>query len=97
MLLMGIGGGLAVPPLSVVITATVPPEYAGAAGGALQTMQQLGATLGLAILVRVAGSTSRGVTGSADEVLVAGMSSAFTAASGIALLTFAVALTFKRR
>ena len=69
MLLMGIGGGLAVSPLSVVIMATVPPEDAGAAGGALQTMQQLGATLGLAILVRVAGSTSRGVTGSADEVL----------------------------
>ncbi|MDT7649581.1 MAG: hypothetical protein QOI36_987, partial [Pseudonocardiales bacterium] len=53
MLLMGIGGGLAVSPLSVVIMATVPPEDAGAAGGALQTMQQLGATHGLAILVRV--------------------------------------------
>jgi EmrB/QacA subfamily drug resistance transporter len=97
MLLMGIGGGLAFSPLNVVIMATVPPEDAGAAGGVLQTMQQLGATLGLAILVTVAGSASRGVAGSADEVLVAGMSAAFAAASGIALLTFAVALTFTRR
>jgi EmrB/QacA subfamily drug resistance transporter len=97
MLLMGIGGGLAFSPLNIVIMATVPPADAGAAGGALQTMQQLGATLGLAVLVTVAGSASRDATGSTDDVLAAGMTAAFAVAAGIALLTFCVALTFKRR
>jgi EmrB/QacA subfamily drug resistance transporter len=95
MLLMGIGGGLAFSPLNVVIMATVPPADAGAAGGVLQTMQQIGATLGLAVLVTVAGSGARGATGT--DALVAGMTTAFAVAAGIALLTFAVALTFRRR
>lgn len=94
MVLMGVGGGLAFSPLNVLIMGTVPPEDAGAAGGALQTMQQLGATLGLAVLVTVAGSASRGHTGT--DALVTGMTAAFTASALIALLTFAVALTFRR-
>jgi len=96
MVLMGLGGGLAFSPLNVVIMATVPPADAGAAGGVLQTMQQLGATLGLAVLVTVAGSGSRAAAG-ADDALVAGMTSAFTVATAIAALTFVVALTFRRR
>ena len=94
MLLMGIGGGLAFTPLNVVIMGTVPPADAGAAGGALQTMQQIGSTLGLAVLVTVAGSASRGHTGT--DALVTGMTAAFTTSALIALLTFAVALTFRR-
>lgn len=97
MLLMGIGGGLAFSPLNIVIMGTVPPADAGAAGGAMQTMQQLGSTLGLAVLVTMAGSASRGVGGSADDVLVAGMGAAFTVSASIALMTFFVALTFRRR
>jgi len=97
MLLMGVGGGLAFSPLNVVIMATVPPADAGAAGGVLQTMQQLGSTLGLAVLVTVAGSASRGAGGSAEDVLVAGMGAAFMVAAAVALLTFFVALTFRRR
>jgi hypothetical protein len=60
-------------------------------------MQQLGATLGLAVLVTVAGSAAQDATGSADDVLAAGMTAAFAVSAGIALLTFCVALTFKRR
>jgi EmrB/QacA subfamily drug resistance transporter len=100
MVLMGLGGGLAFSPLNVVIMATVPPEDAGAAGGVLQTMQQLGATLGLAVLVTVAGTGSRAAAAdgaSSGDVLVAGMTSAFTVSAAIAALTFVVALTFKRR
>jgi EmrB/QacA subfamily drug resistance transporter len=94
MVLMGLGAGLAFSPLNVVIMSTVPPADAGAAGGALQTMQQIGSTLGLAVLVTVAGSASRGHTGT--DALVAGMTAAFTTSALIALLTFAVALTFRR-
>lgn len=95
MVLMGIGGGLAFSPLNILIMGTVAPEDAGAAGGALQTMQQIGSTLGLAILVTVAGSAARGTTGT--DTLIAGATAAFTVSAGIVLLTFLVALTFKRR
>jgi EmrB/QacA subfamily drug resistance transporter len=95
MVLLGIGGGMAFSPLNVLIMGTVPPADAGAAGGVLQTMQQIGSTLGLAILVTVAGSGSRGHTGA--DAVVAGATSAFTFSAGIVLLTFLVALTFRRQ
>jgi len=96
MVLLGLGGGLGFVLLTPVIMATVPPRDAGAAGGALQTMQQTGATLGLAILVTVFGSATRGASGTPHEVVVQGMTTAFTVAALIASLTLLVALTFRR-
>jgi MFS family permease len=96
MVLLGLGGGLGFVLLTPVIMATVPPRDAGAAGGALQTMQQTGATLGLAILVTVFGSATRGASGTPREVVVQGMTTAFTVAALIASLTLLVALTFRR-
>jgi EmrB/QacA subfamily drug resistance transporter len=96
MLLMGLGMGLAFAPLNVIIMATVPPEDAGAAGGVLQTMQQIGSTLGLAILVTIFGSATRHATGSQQEILVTGMTGAFLGSVIIAALTFVVALSFRR-
>ncbi|NKQ54856.1 MFS transporter [Amycolatopsis sp. K13G38] len=96
MILMGLGMGLAFSPLNVIIMATVPPADAGAAGGVLQTMQQTGATLGLAILVTVFGSATRSATGTPEEIMVSGMTTAFVASAIIATLTFVVALTFRR-
>ncbi|WP_067564265.1 MFS transporter [Nocardia acidivorans] len=95
MLFMGCGIGLAVAPLSVIIMSNVEPHEAGAAGGAMQTLQQTGAALGLAILVTVFGSAARGAGGSPQHALVGGMTTAFAAAAGIAALTFAVALIFR--
>lgn len=95
MLLMGFGLGLAVSPLNVIIMSNVEPHDAGAAGGALQTLQQTGASLGLAILVTIFGTASRGAGGSAQHALVTGITTAFAAAAAIATLTFAVALTFR--
>jgi EmrB/QacA subfamily drug resistance transporter len=99
MILLGLGGGLAFTPLNVVIMSTVRPADAGVAGGVLQTMQQVGSTLGLAVLVTVAGSASRAtaeVGGSPTDVLVDGMTAAFTMSTVFALLTVMVALTFRR-
>jgi EmrB/QacA subfamily drug resistance transporter len=96
MLLMGLGMGLAFSPLNVIIMSSVQSRDAGAAGGVLQTMQQIGATLGLAILVTVFGNSTRHATGSPHEVLVTGMTTAFVASAVIAALTFVVALTFRR-
>ncbi|WP_223885220.1 MFS transporter [Nocardia colli] len=95
MVLMGFGIGLAFSPLNVIIMSSVPPSDAGAAGGALQTLQQTGSALGLAILVTVFGTAALGATGSPQQVLVSGTTTAFAVAVGIAVLTFLVALTFR--
>jgi EmrB/QacA subfamily drug resistance transporter len=99
MVLMGVGAGLAFAPLNVIIMSTVEPQDAGAAGGVLQTMQQVGSTLGLAVLVTVFGTAARhsaadGAT--AHHILVTGMTTAFVASTIIALCTLAVATTFKK-
>jgi len=99
MILLGLGCGLAFTPLNVVIMSTVRPADAGAAGGVLQTMQQVGATVGLAVLVTVAGSASRSTAaagGAPSEVLVDGMTAAFTMSAAFAVLTVLVALSFRR-
>ncbi|WP_410639830.1 MFS transporter [Amycolatopsis sp. lyj-346] len=100
LLLMGLGGGLSFAPLNVIVMATVPSEDAGAAGGVLQTMQQVGSTLGLAVLVTVFGSATRsaaaaGTTG--PQLTVDGMTAAFATAAVFAACTVLVALTFRRQ
>jgi MFS family permease len=99
MLLMGLGGGLAFSPLNIIIMSTVRPEETGAAGGVLQTLQQVGGTLGLAILVTVFGTSARHAAeagASPENVLVSGMTDAFVTSAAIATLTFLVALTFRK-
>jgi MFS family permease len=56
LLLLGLGAGQCFLPLSVTILAGVPREDAGAASGMLQTMQQTGASLGVAAPDIYAGS-----------------------------------------
>ncbi len=100
MVLLGLGGGLGFSPLNVVIMSTVPARDAGAAGGVLQTMQNVGATLGLAVLVTVFGTASRhAAAGGADatHALVSGMTPAFELSVVFAAVSFVVALTFRRR
>lgn len=93
MIVMGIGLGLAFSPLMVVIMSSVRPEDAGAAGGTMQTVQQTGVSLGLAVLVTVAGSAARHNPATA---LVAGTHAAMIGSAVIASLTVLVALTFRK-
>ena len=93
MVLLGFGMGLAFNPLTVVIMSTVDPKDAGAAGGTMQTLQQTGASLGVAILVTVSATA---VQHDPAHSLVSGMTAALTAGTAIALLTVLVALTFRR-
>jgi len=58
MLLLGIGIGTALTPLTTAGVAGVAPEDAGAASGLVNVAQQLGASLGLGILVTVFASAS---------------------------------------
>ncbi|HET9691043.1 MAG TPA: MFS transporter [Acidimicrobiales bacterium] len=77
--LFGIGAGCCFMPLSVVILTGVPAADAGAASGAMQTMQQTGGALGVAALTAVASSHGRqGALEVAAGVIVVALALAFT-------------------
>jgi hypothetical protein len=59
LVLFGTGNGLAFVPLTTASLAGVAPQDAGAASGLVNVMQQVGGSLGLAILVTVFGGASR--------------------------------------
>ncbi len=102
MLLMGLGVGCSFLPLNVTILAGVAREESGAASGLLQTMQQAGGTVGLAVLVTVFGAASRaaalnplpGVTQQVQAHLLFahGVASAFTIGTIFAACILLVAL-----
>ena len=50
LLLIGAGMGLGIAPLATIIMSGMKPEHAGAASGALSTMQNVGNALGVAII-----------------------------------------------
>jgi EmrB/QacA subfamily drug resistance transporter len=59
LLIFGLGNGLAFVPLTTAALAGVEPRDAGAASGLVNVMQQVGGSLGLAVLVTVFGSSSK--------------------------------------
>ncbi len=59
LLLFGTGNGLAFVPLTAASLADVPSHQAGAASGLVNVAQQVGGSLGLAILVTIGGSAAR--------------------------------------
>jgi len=50
---MGLGMGLAMPTLSAASMASLPPEVRGVGSGSLNTMRQVGFTIGVALLVAI--------------------------------------------
>ena len=100
LILMGLGVGLSFMPLNATILARVQPRDAGAASGLLQTLQWLGGTLGLSVLVTVYGTATRHATGSPSTILTEGAARAFGAGSLIAataLLVTALVITPRKR
>jgi EmrB/QacA subfamily drug resistance transporter len=91
MLLIGAGMGLVFVPLTVASLAGVRPEDSGAASSMVNVTQQVGGSLGLAILVTAFSSASRDAArhrlahlaplAQAHHVVVTGMASAFTLAA----------------
>src|SRR6266511_2496128 len=61
--LLGLGMGLSFVPLTASAVAGVPPADQGLASGLLQTAQQLGVALGLAVLTSLATATTLGLLG----------------------------------
>ncbi len=91
MLLIGAGMGLVFVPLTMASLAGVRPEDSGAASSMVNVTQQVGGSLGLAILVTAFSTASRDAARhrlahlapltQAQHVAVAGMASAFTLAA----------------
>jgi MFS family permease len=94
MLLLGIGGGLTFPALMTLAMSGVAPEDSGLASGLVNTTQQVGGALGLAVLATVASERTGGATGA--DALVSGYHLAFAVAAGFVLAAGAVAAVVLR-
>ncbi|HTT29023.1 MAG TPA: DHA2 family efflux MFS transporter permease subunit [Solirubrobacteraceae bacterium] len=99
MVLLGIGAGLVFPALMTLAMSGATPEDAGLASGLVNTTQQVGGALGLAVLATL--STTR--TGSLEAhgastaaALTDGYHLAFTIAAGLVLAAIAIGLVFLR-
>src|SRR5438093_9932282 len=93
MALLGLGGGLSFPALTMIAMADVAPSDAGLASGLLNTTGQVGGAFGLAVLATLAGArTVDMVHGGADTVaaLASGYHFAWLVAAGVVVVTLAV-------
>jgi len=102
MLLLGAGMGVVFVPLTMASLAGVEPRDAGAAASMVNVMQQVGGSLGLAILVNVFTSASHGAAaggiGAASpatrDAIVHGMGAAFGTAAIFDLIAALIILAF---
>jgi EmrB/QacA subfamily drug resistance transporter len=92
-LLAAVGLGLVFVPLTIAAVAGVSPEESGLASGLINTSQQVGGALGLAILATIANSTTQDAMQAAGgnpkalpAALTDGFSDAFTVGAGFAIL-----------
>ncbi len=97
LVLMGVGVGLTMMQLTTLILSGVEPADAGSASGLLQTMQYVGGSLGVSVLVSV---FDAGLRHSAGHTFYDGTGAAFTAAAGfsaVALLLMSAARGVPRK
>ncbi|MFP3712104.1 MFS transporter [Puerhibacterium sp. TATVAM-FAB25] len=96
MLVLGLGFGLGVMALTQAAVYRVEPDKAGIASALLNTAQQIGVALGLAVLAAVAATITAAPANAAlgaEAGLVAGYSTALVVASALLVLAGLVALT----
>jgi EmrB/QacA subfamily drug resistance transporter len=99
-LLISIGLGFSFVPISIAALAGVQPSEAGLASGLINTSQQIGGALGVAILSTIATSTTDDAVAAGDPVPVAltdGFEAAFIAGTAIALVGVLVSVFIVRR
>jgi EmrB/QacA subfamily drug resistance transporter len=107
LVLFGTGNGLSFVPLTAASLSGVAPEDAGAASGLVNVMQQVGGSLGLAVLVTVFGEASRhaqthaaaglGALARANHAYVAGADRAFQFSTALLLATLILVTVMARR
>ena len=97
--LLGLGGGLSFPSLTIIAMSDVRPADAGLASGILNTTGQVGGALGLAVLATLAGSRTLTLVhegaGSA-AALAGGYHLAWLVGAGTVVITLALAMTVLR-
>jgi len=94
-LLAAVGLGFAFVPMTVAAVSGVEPHEAGLASGLINTSQQVGGALGLAILATVANGRTADVTAAGEALPIAlteGFQRAFTVGAGFAVLGALLAL-----
>ena len=100
MLLIGAGGGLSFPALMALAMTGATAEDSGLLSGLVNTTQQVGAALGLAVLATLATSRSDSLLASGDSqaaALTGGYTLAFGVAVGFLVAAFAIAVVVLRR
>jgi fucose permease len=99
MVLLGVGAGLAFPSLMTMAMSGATPEDSGLASGLVNTTQQVGGALGLAVLATLSTDRTESLLGSGDSTagaLTGGFHLAFGVAAGLVILAIALALTLPR-
>jgi EmrB/QacA subfamily drug resistance transporter len=91
MMLNGVSAGLVFMPASVLVLADVDPAHAGSASGLMQTMQQLGGAIGLAVIVSVYAA------GAVPGEFVPGARTAILTSALLTALAFVVVVALLRR
>jgi EmrB/QacA subfamily drug resistance transporter len=97
MLLLGVGAGLVFPALMTLAMSGATPEDSGLASGLVNTTQQVGGALGLAVLAtlsttRTGSQLAHGASNAA--ALTDGYHLAFTIAAGLVLAAIAIGVVF---
>ena len=99
-ILVGVGLGFSFVPVSIAALAGVPPAEAGLASGLINTSQQIGGALGVAILTTVSTTRTENLLESGTpqpEALTDGFSLAFWVAAGFAVAAILATLFTLRR
>src|SRR5262249_44793522 len=95
LVLVGTGVGIAFVSLTSASLAEVEPADAGAASGLINVSQQLGAAIGLAVLVTVFGSATDGPL--VDTEFVHGLHAVYWVGALFTMAALALVTTFVRR
>jgi EmrB/QacA subfamily drug resistance transporter len=99
-LLIGMGLGLSLVPISIAALAGVEPAEAGLASGLINTSQQIGGALGIAALSTIATSRTDDALGNGalrPDALVTGFQAAFFVGVVVAVIGIGAVLTLIRR
>jgi EmrB/QacA subfamily drug resistance transporter len=96
MVLLGVGGGLAFPAVTILAMAGTTPRDAGLASGLLNTTMQVGAALGLAVLATLSSNRTRQLLAEghgAAAALSGGYHLAWAIGAGLVLATIVLTAT----
>jgi MFS family permease len=99
MLLLGLGAGASFPALMTLAMGDVAPNEAGLASGLINTTQQVGAALGLAILATLSASRTEGLLDDGEptaSALTSGYHLSFIIGAGLVVVAIVVSLTVLR-